>query len=140
MDLRVGDAYLFPDGAAFTGDGARPLSRAGTETIFPGCRAPRSAPTELAAAGPPSPRRPGDRLTLLLPLPLLSWLRLADLLRSGVLRRGEGLDTPPAPCLSQSSSSSAPPPQPVLLAHRRLTWIISELICEEVLVLSSDHL
>jgi hypothetical protein len=138
-EFDLGDGYLFPDAAftgdgarplspdaaftgdgarpfspdeAFTGDGARPLSLAGTDTIFPGCC--RAAP-ELANAGTISARRPGERLTLRLPLPppvRPSWL--AERFRSGVRRRGEGLDDAAAPSLPQSQSSSAPP--------RLLSW------------------
>lgn len=113
-ELDLGDGYLFPD-AAGTGDGARPFSLAGTDTIFPGCC--REARSPLAVAGTLSARLPGERLTLLLPLPpLLSWL--PDRFRSGVLRRGDGLDTA-APCLSQSQSSSTPPPPPPLLSRSK---------------------
>jgi hypothetical protein len=111
-ELDLGDAHLFPDAAA--GDGARPFSLAGTDTIFPGCCLARSPPPEPAVAtdaAAPSVRRPGDRLALRLPLPpppplLLSLL--PDRFRCGEPRCGDGLDTAPAaPCLSQSSS--APP-------------------------------
>ena len=71
-ELDRGDAHLFPDAAVATGDGARPFSLAGTETILPGCCL---APAEFAE-GAPSPRRPGDRLDLRLPPPVLS--RLPD--------------------------------------------------------------
>lgn len=104
-ELDRGDAHPFP--ATTAGDGARPFSLAGTETIFPGCclAAPElAAPAEGA---PPSPRRPGDRLDLLLPPPVLS--RLPDRFLCGELRWGDGLDTG-TPCPSQSQSSSAPPP------------------------------
>jgi len=110
-ELDLGDAHLFPDAAA--GDGARPFSLAGTDTIFPGCCLARSPPPDESAvtaeAAAPSVRRPGDRLALRLPLPpppLLS--RLPDRFRCGEPRCGDGLDTAAAPCLSQSSS--APPP------------------------------
>ena len=112
-EFDLGDGYLLPDDAAFTGDGGRPFSLAGTDTILPGCcLAPRSPVPELPAAGTTSPRRPGDRLILRLRLPLPPPVRpswLDERFRSGVLRRGEGLATT-APSLPQSHSSTSPPP------------------------------
>lgn len=108
-ELDLGDAHRFPD--AGTGDGARPFSLAGTDTILPGCcLTPRSPVAELPGAGTTSARRPGDLLILRLWLPLParpSWLD--ERFRSGVLRRGEGLATA-APSLPQSHSSTSPPP------------------------------
>lgn len=111
-ELDLGDAHLFPDAAA--GDGARPFSLAGTDTIFPGCCLARSPPPEPAVAtdaAAPSVRRPGDRLALRLPPPLLLRSRLPDRFRCGEPRCGDGLDTTAAAtCLSQSSSAPGPPP------------------------------
>jgi hypothetical protein len=100
-ELDLGGAHLIPDAAA--GDGARNFSLAGTDTIFPGCCClARSPPPEVT---PPSPRRPGDRLALRLPLPPPLRSRLPDRLRCGEPRCGEGRDTG---LLSQSPSSSPP--------------------------------
>lgn len=109
-ELDLGDAHRFPD--AGTGDGARPFSLAGTDTIFPGCCLARSPPPDPAEVAAPSARLPGDRLALRLPAPAPLLSRLPDRLRCGEPRCGDGLlpDTGAArPCLSQSQSSSAPP-------------------------------
>lgn len=107
-ELDLGDAHLFPDAAA--GDGARPFSLAGTDTIFPGCgclaRSPPPEPAVATEVAAPSARLPGDRLALRLPLPPPLLSRLPDRFRCGEPRCGDGLDTA---CLSQSQSSSAPP-------------------------------
>lgn len=87
-ELDLGDAHLLPDAAA--GDGARAFSLAGTDTIFPGCclttrSPPPPPPPEPAGAGAgdtPSARRPGDRLALRLPPPLLL-SRLPERFRCG---------------------------------------------------------